>query len=207
VSSLKNNVNGKDWVWPRETTQDADLIIDALKFNTIRVESCLLPKESRKGKRTYTANNDLYKIIDVFTSRKVVCIFNPEDFLGKYFEKPHQLDTLTKFFKELAMNTKDNPYVWFDIMGEPGGRSWTESDKKAYLKPYHTIIPIIRDEIGNNNIIVIAGWCWGQDVDEYNGSMVKESQSAILGPGKAVCPERFAVMPAVPLTGNPTGLK
>jgi mannan endo-1,4-beta-mannosidase len=180
------NVNGKDWVWPRETTQDSNLIIDSWKFNTIRVESCLLPKESRAGKRTYTANNDLYRIIDVFTSRKIVCIFNPEDFLGQYFSKPHQLDTLTKFFKELAHNTKDNPYVWFDIMGEPGGTSWTDSDKKAYLKPYHTIIPIIRDEVGNDNIIVIAGRCWGQDVGEWNTGMVKEEKSAVLSLGETV---------------------
>lgn len=169
------NVNGYNWVWQRETTQDAKLIGDCWKFNLVRVNSFLLSGE--QGYQQYSVNNDLDKIVDTFTERKIVVMFEAHDRIGSYYEG-RDLDTLVRWFTNLALRYKGNPYVWFDVMNEPGGQFSVDEEK--WVNMHQQVIHAIRDVAGADNIIMIEGMHGGQDAGTFDAGKVPEAYSALL---------------------------
>lgn len=171
------NVNGPNWVWPRETTQDAGLIGDVWKFNTVRVQAFIDPVNG-----SYTTNNDLNNIVNAFTSRGIVVIIEPHDKTGNYFtdSSTPSLTDLVNWHKGLANAYKNNPYVWFNVQNEPGYGGAIESQ---YLTTNLAVIQGIRST-GANNIIVVDGGSWGQDTGVWNSNPVPEGNSGILTYGE-----------------------
>ncbi len=169
------NVNGANWVWQRRTTDDADLMIDCWGFNLIRVNTFLLSGEQQWN--LYGENSDLDAIVRTFTQRGVVVVFESHDRIGTYYSGD-QLTNLLDWTRQLAQRYKDNPYVWFDVMNEPGGRDGLDGD--TWKTVHQRVIKAIRDDAGANNIIIVEGATGGQDAGSSTDGMVQDSDSAIL---------------------------
>lgn len=163
------NVNGPHWPWNRPTAPDADLITNVWKFNTVRV-NCF---PSLKG--TFPQNNvNLDEIVSTFTGRKVVVQLENHDFTGKY-PTDAQLEELKTWWVDLANRFKGNPYVWFNVMNEPGtGASVPETWKITH----EAVVKAIRGT-GAQNIIVLDEHGFGQG----NGFKDGVSNSGVLTHG------------------------
>jgi mannan endo-1,4-beta-mannosidase len=145
------NVNGANWVWR------------------------LLSGE--QPWTLYGENSDLDAIVRTFTQRGVVVVFESHDRIGTYYQGD-QLMNLLDWTRQLAQRYKDNPYVWFDVMNEPGGRDGLDS--ATWIDVHQRVIKAIRDDAGANNIIIVEGATGGQDAGFSTDGMVQDSDSAIL---------------------------
>jgi len=164
------NVSGYQWVWQRPTVSDLDLIVDCWNFNTVRVNSFLF--EGQVPYAQFDVNNNLDEMVDAFTSQGVVVIFEGHDRIGSYYAG-EDLDTLVNWFTDLARRYRDNPYVWFDVMNEPGSRRGIESEQ--WINMHGRVIEGIRNIAGSDNIIIVEGAYGGQDNPSDNASPVTES--------------------------------
>ncbi|MEP6988873.1 MAG: cellulase family glycosylhydrolase, partial [Chloroflexota bacterium] len=173
------NVNGSNWVWPRRTVDDVKLIVDCWNFNLVRVNSFLFMGQIKYPQ--YTTNNDLDAIVKAFTDRHIVVVLEAHDRIGTYYQGD-DLNTLVAWFTDLARKYKDNPYVWFDTVNEPGGRKSLDSDQ--WINMNGRVIQGIRDDAQANNIIIVEGAYGGQDAGNADASPV--TSSAILQNGKDV---------------------
>lgn len=169
------NVSGLNWVWQRRTTDDVGLIVDCWRFNLVRVNNFLFRGEQPWAQNE--VNNDLDAIVQTFTSRGVVVVFEAHDRIGTYYSGD-QLNTLVSWFTDLASRYKNNPYVWFDVSNEPGGRGWVDRDN--WLNMHRQVIRGIRDVAGANNIILVEGANGGQDAGDNGTGFIADENSAIL---------------------------
>ncbi len=165
------NVNGPHWPWSRPTAPDADLIADTWKFNTVRI-NCV-PSLAANG-CCVSNNTNLDQIVTAFTSRKVVAMLENHDFTCTYPDAT-QLATLKSWWVDLAIRYKNNPYVWFNILNEPGGGDTVDERWKTV---HEEVVKAIR-LTGANNIIVLDGFACGQEKGFSKG----ESGSGILSYG------------------------
>ncbi|MBL4677397.1 MAG: cellulase family glycosylhydrolase [Mucilaginibacter sp.] len=146
------NVNGPYWPWSHATLPDVGLIADTWKFNSVRL-NCW-PEFSSNNQN----NTDMDGIIKAFTDKKVVVMIEEHNWTGRY-PTADELATLSAWYKDLAIKYKNNPYVWFNIMNEPGPAN---TDVPAdWLNDHDIVIKTIRDA-GNNNIIVCDEHGYGQ---------------------------------------------
>lgn len=169
------NVSGYNWVWTRKTVNDVDLIANCWNFNLVRVNSFLFTGQVPYTQ--YDVNNNLDEIVNAFTERGIIVVFEAHDRIGSYYEGD-DLTTLVAWFTDLANRYKNNPYVWFDVMNEPGGRYLV--DERNWLLVHREVIHAIREIAGANNIIIVEGAHGGQDATGWTESMVQDVNSAIL---------------------------
>jgi hypothetical protein len=149
------NVNGPHWPWNRPTVPDADLMTKVWKFNTVRIN--FFPSLATNGCcRNNNTNTD--EIITTFTSRKVVAILENHDFTGKY-PNDTELENLKNWWTDLANKYKNNTYVWFNIMNEPGGGGVAP---ERWKETHEAVVKAIR-ATGADNIIVLDGHQFGQE--------------------------------------------
>ena len=178
------NVQGMKYGWPGDVVPQADLIINAWNFNFIRV-GCRLYDHYWNGQNVsdnshYQTIESMQAIVDAFTPHKVVVKFEFHDRTGNYYTGS-ELEDLKDAFREMSDRWGDNPYVWFNIMNEPGGSS---SNMNQWVNMHREVIEVIRDEKQVNNVIVIDAHYWGQDVGAWNANPVPEGNSSILSRGK-----------------------
>ncbi|MDM9382416.1 cellulase family glycosylhydrolase [Chlorogloeopsis sp. ULAP01] len=172
------NVQGPNWVWPIDITRDVNAIGSSCwNFNLVRVNSLLFLGETPW--RQYTSNNDINKIVREFTSRGIVVMFEAHDRTGRFYEG-EDLTALINWHRDLANRYKDNPYVWFNVMNEPGDNTYDAEDRSKWLGVNQAVIKAIRDDAGAKNVIVVDGIAWGQEGNTWNASFVPTENSAIL---------------------------
>ncbi len=148
------NVNGSNWVWDGSTKNDSDLISNVWNFNLIRV-NCLLYGNH------YSDNNDLDKIVRVFTRRNVAVMLEVHDFTGAE-PTESQLVDLKQWWVEKAKKYKDNSWVWFNIENEPVD-SWINGGvglTTRWRDVHEQCIGAIR-ETGAENICICDDNGWG----------------------------------------------
>jgi mannan endo-1,4-beta-mannosidase len=177
------NVQGMKWVWPGDIVPQADHIINAWNFNILRV-NCKLYDGYWEGQNVsinaaYQTIESMQAIVNTFTPHKVVVMFEFHDFTGGYYTSD-ALDDLKDAYREMADLWGDNPYVWFNIMNEPGGSNASIS---TWVNMHREVIEVIRDEKGVDNVIVIDAHYWGQDIGAWNTNLVPEERSSILSAG------------------------
>ena len=117
------------------------------------------------------------------------------DFGGRA-EYESQYDILVDFFSHFAEKYKDNPYVWFNPMNEPGtvvdNYRDTEGNKirrvpDHWVETHGRFIEDMR-ALGFENIIVVNGIATGQDHGRWWGDSdkLRPESSAILSRGQDV---------------------
>lgn len=100
--------------------------------------------------------------------------------IGRYWLP--RLEELKNMYSFYAERYKNNPYVWFELINEPDTLSYNQ---EAWIEVHQTLIKAIRST-GNNNPILVSGWCWGQDACGWGSATITADKSAILGLGDHV---------------------
>lgn len=142
------------------------------------------PKEKKEKKEP----NDLDEIIQAFTARGIVVLLDPHDQPGRYYNDPPEpantpsLSELVAWQKDVATRYKDNPFVWFEVMGNPGYRD-EKTETNTWLTVHEAVLKVIRQEVGATNIIVCEGRGEGSDCGRSGAHPVPERASAILSYG------------------------
>lgn len=171
------NAPGYRYVWPGDTKADLP-DIDRWGFNLIRL-NCYLGNKS--SDTIHYDINDLDDIITEATQRGIVVMPDAHDKIGGYWEGA-DLEELKAFWREQAQVYKNNPYVWFNIANEPGGMD-SSANIDRWVTMHQAVIEVIRDEVGADNLIVVDGHYWGQDLGEWDDSGVNPEKSAIISRG------------------------
>jgi hypothetical protein len=161
------NVNGPGWCFQRDTLQDVELITNVWKFNAVRL--CAATKW------TWAANynTDLDAQIKAFTEKRIVVMLELHDYTGIWppledtggYTTPQgdvirPLRDLKAWWVDKANRFKDNPYVWFNVMNEPGSDD-SEKSANLWFDVHDAVIEAIR-ATGAKNIIVLDDHGWGQ---------------------------------------------
>ncbi|MEX2100213.1 MAG: cellulase family glycosylhydrolase, partial [Acidimicrobiia bacterium] len=173
------NVNGYRWVWPGDTRQWVNEIVDCWGFDTIRVANHVI--DEPKDWPVYDDNDDLDALVATFTSRGVVVILDAHDRTGGYYQGA-DLAVLTDWWRQAAIRYRDNPYVWFNLANEPGHNIQSMPDG-AWLETHRSLLHVIRDEAGASNVVVVDGASWGQDLAAWSAGAIVDEWSAILTHG------------------------
>ena len=160
------NVNGPNWPWSRLTVPDLSLISDNWNCNIVRL-NCW----AQNPPYVNPANSNMAPIITAFTAKKIVVMVEDHSFTGTY-PNAAQLTTSINWWTTIANQYKDNPYVWFNLMNEPGSGS---TIPHTWLEVHEAIIKAIRDA-GATNIIVCDEHGFGQ----ASGYQYNEANSAAL---------------------------
>jgi hypothetical protein len=178
------NVNGPGWVFSRDTLQDVNLLADVWQFNTVRVCAAIGWEWSASH------NKNLDAIIRAFTQKGIVSILEVHDYTGIYppdkgyraepVKYIHSLSTFKKWWVDKASRYKNNAYVWFNIMNEPGYERTKES-AELWSKIHGEVIEAIRGT-GAENIIVLDEHIWGQGNGYYGGVSSYDSAIIRMGP-------------------------
>jgi hypothetical protein len=87
---------------------------------------------------------------------------------------------LKEWWIDKANRYKGNPYVWFNIMNEPGSDNSRDS-ADLWLKIHDEIIETIRGE-GAENIVILDEHGWGQGSGYYSGILSYDSAIIRMGP-------------------------
>ncbi|MDJ0742844.1 MAG: cellulase family glycosylhydrolase [Xenococcaceae cyanobacterium MO_167.B27] len=146
---------GNMFTW--EGIENVDNYLNTWGFNTIRVPNYLLGSydQPHPADDDYRTN---HKIVDAYTSQGATVIFDAHDLIGSYYED-EEWEILKEYWRDMAQEFKDNPYVWFNLHNEPGNDT---PNKEKWVSYHRELIDIIRAE-GANNMIVVDGEAWGQD--------------------------------------------
>ena len=174
------NIHGMKYGWDGDVGKHVDLIVKHWRFNCVRI-NCRLTDKMWQGQNVsrnsaYQTLEQLDRLITAFTDRKVVAIIEWHDRTGKYYEGD-LLEDLKTAHRALCDRYGQNPYVWFNVMNEPGGNKLNE---QRWKKVHQSIIRLVRDEKRCNNIIVCDGEHWGQDAGDWGTGAVKNENSALL---------------------------
>lgn len=156
-------------------------IKNAWRFNTVRVYTRLAGDAAN-----YPADAFMDRYVNAYTlsAPKVVVVFECHDFSGSYYRdttSPSKADLLA-FWRRAANRYKGNPYVWFNIMNEPGSG---EGPVPVEYRDLHAeAIAAIR-ATGAGNIIVVDGFNWAAEDGGSRAAPVKDAVSGVLtyGPG------------------------
>lgn len=188
------NINGWNFMgWDAEDPGGAaklvNTIADDWKFNTVRAIVGL--KEQRwKGEpmsewqwatHRELALESLDKIVAAFTAKNIVVMVNAHDWTCRY-PQASDLSLLDDFWETIAERYKKNPYVWFNIMNEPGYVPQRGGLSPEWVEVHQRMIKLIRDRVGAKNAIVVDGASCGQD-STWGSQIVEEKSSAILSSG------------------------
>ncbi|WNR46137.1 cellulase family glycosylhydrolase [Paenibacillus roseipurpureus] len=179
------NVNGEYWPWTRNTANDAGLIVDNWKFNTIRVN--MYPRLAYNG---VAKTQDISAIVNAYTAKGAIVIIENHDVTGRYPEaspvtegsdRYPSLSEMVTWWKDMAVRFKDNDRVWFNPMNEPGIGTYSLADSvNKWYSTNDTLIGAIRS-VAPSNIIVVDDHDYGQGNGFVNGA--SSNDSAIVSKG------------------------
>ena len=192
-------------IFPWHGSESIESINGCWNFNTVRLHSWILPDTSTDqwkdhivyvdeplifdpdnigDLRTY----DVRGLIESYTSRGIVVLFDVHDLLGKYFEGDPLQDYVT-FITDFALKFKDNPYVWIDLQNEPGTYQGAgnadlnipANDFSRWQTQYTAMRNAVR-AVAPDMPIFASGNAWGQDTGpNWNGNeLVVTEESALL---------------------------
>ena len=173
--------NGQEFIikganmFAQESISNFHNYLNVWGFNTIRVPNYLLGSygQAHPEEDDYRTN---HKIVDAYTDtgQRVVVMFDAHDLIGSYYEGQNW-ETLKDYWRDMAQEFKDNPYVWFNLHNEPGNHI---AQQKKWVEYHRKLIDIVRAE-GANNTIVIDGEAWGQDF--HTQTIVTHAQEIMTG--------------------------
>jgi hypothetical protein len=186
------NANGPRWPWSRSTLQDIEVIADLWKFNTVRLNA--FPRMEYHGVPEHNGNLD--ELIDWYTKKGLVIMIENHDSTGVYPKAEAQLipdpmsssgtivripslDEVTAWWVDKANRYKDNPYVWFNLLNEPGMGGLSNDDSIQRWKEVHDHVAEAIRDTGAQNMIVLDEHSFGQG----NGYVRGDADSAVLSEG------------------------
>jgi hypothetical protein len=168
--------------------------VNAMKawgMNTARIVTCLDPAcdGAPPGAIGYVTNSDTDAIVRDLTARKAVTMIESYHISAGTFPTDAQQIAVGNWWADVAGRYKDNPYVWFNLMNEPGENAnyGVGAVDPRWLSWNSYLAGRIRGA-GAENPIVIDGSNNGQDI-QYNtegGQLARTDASAILTYGPEI---------------------
>ena len=168
--------------------------VNAMKawgMNTARIVTCLDPScdGAPPGAIGYVTNSDTDAIVRDLTTRKAVAMIESYHISAGTFPTDAQQIAVGNWWADVAARYKDNPYVWFNLMNEPGENAnyGVGAVDPRWLSWNSYLASRIRGA-GAENPIVIDGSNNGQDI-QYNtegGQLARTDASAILTYGPEI---------------------
>jgi Cellulase (glycosyl hydrolase family 5) len=168
--------------------------VNAMKawgMNTARIVTCLDPAcdGAPPGAIGYVTNSDTDAIVRDLTARKAVAMIESYHISAGTFPTDAQQVQVGDWWADVAARYKDNPYVWFNLMNEPGENAnyGVGAVDPRWLSWNSYLAGRIRGA-GAENPIVIDGSNNGQDI-QYNtegGQLARTDASAILTYGPEI---------------------
>lgn len=163
-----------------DNSEARDQIVDCWGFNTVRANHFV-------DWAWYGADWEFDLLESNFADQGTVVIldlahdaYGSDAGIGRYWLSRQQ--ELIDLYTYYAERYKDNPYVWFELINEPDTLSYNSS---AWVQIHQALVTAIRDT-GNQNPIIVSGWCWGQDACGWGNSTITANESAILGLGDQI---------------------
>ncbi|MEN1785144.1 MAG: carbohydrate binding domain-containing protein [Bacteroidota bacterium] len=194
IGANVNPWNYFDWKQNIFTQQHQDIWTNCWKFNMMRAP--IMMKDmiwDNNGDGNATAfqkgwvGNEgeglaaLKNIVNIYTPKKVVVMINAHNFIGR-FPSNAERQELKAYFRLLAKEFKNNPYVWFNLINEPGQ---TVPVPAIWRDMHRELIQVIRDEEGAQNMIVLTGTQWGMEAKTWDDNPIPTNHSAFLTYGEA----------------------
>lgn len=175
------NVNGPNSWWNGYTAGNASIAKDRWHWNVIRLNTCYDNTPCpHTGNTISTVNNNLDAIVNDYTSKKIVVQIVLFQYTGG-FPEGSELTKATNWWVNIANKHRNNPYVWFNLLNEPG-------DQPSTIPQWNSVTDTLSTAIRNTgakNIIVADGTSWGQEV--YRGwdciTSINPADSGILSKG------------------------
>ena len=155
-------------------------------FNTARIVTCLDPTCVGASGVGYQENSDTDAIVRDLTARKAVAIIESYHIPPGTFPTPTQQIEVGNWWETVATKYKDNPYVWFNLINEPGeNANYGIGAADAQWLSWNSYLATRIRNTGAQNPIVVDGSNNGQDIqyNTDNGALARTDASAILSYG------------------------
>jgi mannan endo-1,4-beta-mannosidase len=165
-------------------------------FNTARIVTCLDPQCFGSSGVGYQENSDTDAIVRDLTARKAVAMIESYHIPPGTFPTDAQKVELGNWWESVATKYKDNPFVWFNVINEPGeNANYGVGVVDPQWLSWNSYLAGRIRATGATNPIVIDGSNNGQDIqyNTDNGALARQDASAILTYG----PQLLASVPNV----------
>jgi hypothetical protein len=225
------NINGTNWNWDFDNeVTDASMptkVVDVWGFNAVRICNFLNSYQSNKRRWNATDDAKLKTLIDRYSAKGVVCMIEVHDNTGWYPSTSTDpsnpatqgctLAELTEWWRQKAREYRNNPYVWFNIMNEPGFIDGTDyvgntNNRNRWKQLNQTVIEALRSTQAENVIVVDAvsyaseavGYGTVLDDERHRSNVVTAGMSSVMTDGATVRnfdPKANVVFAVHPYTG------
>jgi len=180
---MGTNVNGPQFVWQGPTIGQSAVAQNNWHFNTIRLDTCWATG-CENGGGYHFANNDNYDgIIQEYSARHIVTMIDLQQFMPGDFPSADKMASIVTWWTNMANRYKGNPYVWFNLLNEPGNGG------ASILPQWNQVTSQLTAAIrgtGAKNVIVADGAQFGQEANDWGCGDIPYGNSAILTYGKAL---------------------
>jgi mannan endo-1,4-beta-mannosidase len=120
-------------------------------------------------------NNPLASTISEYTGKHIVVIIAIHNFTGVNTLTAAQQAAVQSFWTNAANTYKNNPYVWFNVMNEPT----QDGNLTNWYNDMQPSVAAIR-ATGAQNMIVLDGSAYGQDLYDFTCTGLPYQNSAII---------------------------
>jgi len=161
----------------------ADYYKNVWNLNAIRLNYCEVCESHKPGSYHF---GELVDLVQEYTSRKMVVLVDNHE--GRNGDPEGQsraeIDWAKQFFRGLAIQYKDNPYVWFELFNEPLEEGSGNKTPIPHWRDIHDEVAGAIRAAGSENIIVMNASHFGQDRyrNEVGGFRPSESSILTFGP-------------------------
>ena len=152
-------------MWWNEMVLNETSALDCWKFNHIRL---LISYTGAVG-----SHNTIDDVVNYFTPKKIVVVIatvdNPAaNWSNSTFSSP--TGAYQNWLRTTATKYKDNPYVWYSVVGE-NGDSCNDCTTTSWLTPNQQLLKVMRDDAGATNVFLSLGNTWGQEAGCVSGNI------------------------------------
>jgi mannan endo-1,4-beta-mannosidase len=153
----------------------AGVVRDDWDLNTVRLNMCL-PRGCGYTGVVNEHNDDLDALVEQFTSRHVVVVLALHQVAPGSMPSGRELSAIDGWWHQQAEHFKRNPYVWFNLLNEPGHG---KPPPPSWLSMHERLLTTVR-AAGAENIVMVDASNWGQEVGGVDSGNVPTENSSLL---------------------------
>lgn len=155
-----NTVSTSYWFWNYAPSYTWMNEYKAWGFNIVRLPEYFAGNQYPGDDSTKLSQLDTY--VERFTAEKIVVLIDWHDIPFGTWPTQAQLDEAVSWWQTIANRYKHNPYVWFELLNEPGAPNDGALQDGRWISIHRQMINAIRST-GSENLIWVMGSDWGQD--------------------------------------------
>jgi hypothetical protein len=152
-------------MWWNELVLNETAALDCWKFNLVRL---LISYNGAVG-----SHDTIDAVVNYFTPKKIVVVIATVDNPTAHWSDS-QFSSSTgayqNWLRTIAAKYKNNPYVWYSIVGE-NGDSCGDCTQSQWLPSNQQLLKVMRDDAGASNVFLSLGNTWGQEAGCVSGNI------------------------------------